>query len=107
MNKLAHLMRDTVTIAIRNGVDNYGDPSFAAQQEIKARVENRQKIMRTMDGNELTANHVFCTLTAIPVGTRVWLPGTDTGVANDSLVPIRIKSAPSITGDGTLYEVWL
>ena len=100
-------MTDTVTIALRDGVDSNGDPSFAAQTTIKCRVERKQKLIRTASGDEWMASHVIASTDTIPMGTQVWLPDTDTNETNDSLRPKLIKSAASISGGGTLYETWL
>lgn len=107
MNRISHLMTDTITISSESGVDVNGDPTFGSQTTIKGRVENKNKIIKMIDGNEEISSHVFVTLSAVTMGTRVWLPGTNTAVANDSLRPLIIKKANSITGNGTLYEVWL
>lgn len=99
-------MVDTITLADRSGVTG-GTPSYDAQYTAVARVEDSDKKIIGTDGNELQAEHVIATETAIKTTTRIWLPGDDTAKNEEARRAIKIKHAREADGSGGHYEVYL
>lgn len=104
MSSPSHLLNDTVTYATEASVSNYGDPTFAAQATVAARVEFDSRIVTGSDGTTIEATHVILTLTELPKGTRVWLPGDSTVDTNAAKRVVFVKQASTPGGDYTIYE---
>ena len=98
-----HLLTDTVTIATPNGRSNAGDPSFAAQTTVAARVELDTRIVEGADGSTTESTHVVLTLAEVKKGSRIWLPGDNTADNKVAKRAISIKEA-SIPSYG--YTIW-
>jgi hypothetical protein len=99
-------MTRTATVAEKTGRGAGGDPTYGAQAEVKCRWEKKSKLVMNSSGNEQMAIGRLITETEIPLLSRVWLPGDNTAVVNESKKPITVGHAQ--TPDGyVLYEVWL
>ena len=77
-------MQRTAYYAPITGRTAYGDPTFGTPVAIKARVQDAQEIDRRkkMGGSEQRIETVVYTYTAVPVGSRFWLPGDARTAAN-------------------------
>lgn len=106
MGNAAHLMTHTVTKASKSSRANSGDPTFGTQTTIKARVEHRSKLIMKADGNEQMAESRLISESEILLTDRVWLPGDNTAVVNESKQPIAVGRADTPAGY-MLYEAWL
>jgi hypothetical protein len=104
MAVFSHLLTDTITVQEQTGLGAGGDPTFAAQKTLKARVENSDQLVITEDGNTAQASHVICTDEAIGLGARVWVPGESTADPNKALRPIKRSSASDPSGSSTMFE---
>ena len=101
-----HLLTDTITYALRNGVDANGSPAFAAQATCAGRYEQDATVERKFSG-EWVSHDLLATSTDLPRGTRVWPPGFATGDSNAALSVKRQKSSTSPLSGNTLYEAVL
>lgn len=104
---IAHLFKDTVTVAHLSSVSEAGDPTFATATTFKARVEHGSKLITDSSGNSMTAEHWFVSATVVGQEDRVWLPGDNTGSTDAARRPIMVKKATELLGGNTLYEVYL
>lgn len=104
MGRLSHLLTDTVTYAPRSSVSTQGDPTFGSQVAIAARVEYDYKIVPTGNGKQRELTHWIGSEVEIPVGSRVWLPGDDTGDNGVAKIAVSQDSASTPDAADTLYE---
>lgn len=102
--RMTRHMTDVVTVAAVSGVSASGDPTFSAQRTIKARVEQRVRNERFVDKSERISDTVVLTHDTIRVGERCWLPGTDTGSADEAREVLRVNAGASLVDGTTLYE---
>lgn len=107
MGKIAHLLDTTITLASEASRNNYGDPTFGAQSTVAARVELTDQLVIGTDGNEVRANHVVYTETAITYTDQIWLSTADETDDNEALRPLLIKNANFPDGTVGHYEVFL
>lgn len=104
---LSHWFVDTVTIARSTGVGSAGDPSFAAQTTIKARVEYGGTIVASQSGEEIRSDVSIASHEEIKNTDRIWLPGANTADTGESRRPIQVKRA-KLPGDALeLFEAYL
>jgi hypothetical protein len=101
------LLTDTITVATMSGVDGHGDPAFNTQATMSARVEFGTRRVYAANGTERQCEAVLMTEAEIPMGARIWLPGTNTAVAREAKIPIAIKRASNPSGGLTVYETYL
>lgn len=106
MGTASHLLTDTVTLASKTGRGSSGDPTYGSQSTIKARVEPVTRLVMGVDGNEKMASTRLISESAVQITDRVWLPGDDTAVANESKQPIKVGNAAT-PSRYRLYEAWL
>lgn len=104
---LASKLPQTVTIATKSGVGDYGDPTFGAQSTVNARVEAQRKIITGTDGEPQESSHVIYSDTLIPRGSRVWLSEDDTGDTDEARRVIDARQIPSLRNAQVLYEARL
>ncbi len=102
-SKMSKWMVSTVTYKTVASVDSVGDPTFSAASTMDARVENRQVHIKARDGNTYESRHQVASLTQIPLKSRVWLPGDNTGDDNAARQPLDIPDADTKLGTDTLY----
>ncbi len=101
-----HLLTQTVTYSLETGRTTSGDPVFGAQATAQALVQASSELVVGADGTERRAKHRAVVSELIPEGSKVWLPGDNTGSteAGRRVIASQSYSAP----DGrTLYEVML
>lgn len=106
MNAASWLI-DTVTVKRQTGIDNFGDPSFGAAREVRARVETTDALVTGTDGDDKQARFVVVTAEALDVEDRIWLPGADTADATEALRPLTVKTARTKLGDYQLWEAYV
>lgn len=98
---------DTITVAAPSGVSNYGDPTFGASSTLAARVQSKRQIIKARDGEEIISDHVIYTANAIAPDSRVWLPGDDTGDANEARRVLATYETHDKPGAVVLYKTLL
>ncbi len=103
----ASLLTDTVTIALQTGITTSGDPTYGAKTTIKARVEYGTKLVYGADGSAKECEASLATMTELPMQTRIWLPGDNTGDNNAAKRPILTKRASTPSGSLVVYETYL
>lgn len=94
-----------ITIASQNGSTNYGDPTFAAQRVIKGRIMSQLRKEQGPTGTTIRTVSVFVTDQPIAQGDLFWFPGADTSTRQTARRIGLVKSAPTLDGSFTLYEV--
>lgn len=99
-------MVDTITLADRTGITG-GNPLYGPQYTARARLESSTKKIIGSDGNELQAEHVFATRTAVKTTTAVWLPDDDPADDTQMRRALHVKRAREPDGSGGHYEVFL
>ncbi len=103
---IEHILTDNVVIATQSGVGQKGDPIFATQQTLKARVEYGTKSIIGQNGAQKQATHAIVTTAEIPIDARVWVPGANTSDNNAARKPIAVKKAATPSGY-FIYETYL
>lgn len=104
MNFAARFL-DTVTVQSQTGSNNYGDPSFGAQSTIKGRVMSVRRKVMTEKGSTVADVSVFVTDQPIKTGDLLWLPDTDTTKTQQARRLGSVRSARTLDGATTHYEV--
>lgn len=102
---LAGRFLDTVTVQSQTSSNNYGDPNFGSQRTIKGRVMTELRKEMTASGTTVRTVSMFVTDQAIAQGDRLWLPGADTTDAKQARRLGLVKSAKTLDGATTHYEV--
>lgn len=98
-----HRLLSTVSYATTTFSD--GDLSAGSISTAAARILTVNKIRRMKDGSERVVSTVLMTETAIPYGSRVWLPGANTANIEESFQALGIETASMLDGSYTLYRV--
>jgi len=101
----AHLLTHTVTIAAPASISGAGDFAYGAQYTQKVRHVRRSRVVAGPNGTELTTNNELISETAIPLESRVWLPGIDTAQVNLAQRVLAVEQADTFTGY-TLYKAY-
>lgn len=103
MGRIAHLLTQTATYALRTGRTG-GNVGFGAQLTVACRHERESKIVIDADGEEKRANDAIYAETEIPIGSRVWVPGADTtdNKLARSVLAVAVAATP---GGYTHYEM--
>lgn len=91
----------------RTGVNRTGDFTFATAVNFKGRVESKEELRRTFDGEEVIASHIIYTTTPIQRHDIIFLSRADSGDVSKGLEPLAIWSTPSLNNKETLYKVWM
>ena len=104
---VAHLLIHTLNVAVPTGVTTAGELTYGAAVAVKARVEQKQNIVKQADGTLIVVDHEFLTTTAIGTQDRVWLPGDSTGDATLARTPQVVEQVAGLDGVDTLYRVLL
>lgn len=73
-----------------------GDPVFAPQERLKARVEKTSRLVRTPNGREVVASHVMALEAPVDVTDRFWLPSIAGEPADDPTDPQRARTPLSV-----------
>lgn len=100
-------MDETVVVAPRDSVDDYGQYSAGAQRNVDARIEPGAREIRNAEGVVIEVTTVLYTHDEIGRDEFVWLPGTDTTDISEARTPQRVIDVPDATGGDNAYEVHL
>lgn len=100
-------LKHTITVAPFTGKSAYGDPTYGAKVTRAARVEAKQVLVRKPGGQEVQAEHVIYTASAIGAQDRVWLPGVDSSDDSLTKVPAATNQSPNKSGTQILYRTML
>lgn len=101
----------TVTRARRTGVSSKGEPTYGAQDTVRARVEFIQRLARSAEGKEIISNCEMALLDRPLYDDVFWLPSIAGSVADDTSsqsagrTPVQIKGATSKLGTQQLWIV--
>lgn len=104
----------TVTMARLSTSPNTGkgDPTYAAQTTIAARVEKVRKRVTRADGVEVMSTHVFATDVECRTSDRFWFPSIAGEAADDVTVaargrrPLQVVVATDKLGLQSLWQVY-
>lgn len=99
----AHRMLETVTYSAPGARDGSGDPTWDPQLTAAARVHRKQDWVLAANGEQEATEVIVESETAIPIGSRVWLPGTDTTDINESEKVKRVEGGYTLDGSYVLY----
>jgi hypothetical protein len=102
---IASWLNQTVYVASVTGIDAYGKPTYGTPTARKVRLELIRRMVLKATGEEAVANHRLWTLSAINLTDRIWLPGANTSLAEQSNLPMTLSSSPDKSGSRTLYKV--
>ena len=102
----AHRFNDTLSYAGKASYSG-GNFTYAAATTFVGRLEEFTSVVRGIGGEEVTTSHRVATTTALPEGTRVWLPGRDTDDASESLAVLRQERAKIIDDSYEMYNLYL
>lgn len=101
---LQSFMGETVYVASVTGVDAYGKATYETPRAISARVEPRRMMVRNARGEEAVSNFRIYSLVPVLLTDRLWMPGADSAVAEDSNVPISVSTSKDMRGLRALYR---
>ena len=104
---LASILNQTIYVASVASLDGYGKPTYGTPVARSVRVEARRQAVTTARGEEAVSNHRLWCLTEINLTDRVWLPGKNQSVAEESNVPLTVSSCSDFSASRTLYKVEL
>ena len=81
LRELRALCRQTVQVALRTGVDGYGEPTYGADVAHTARVAGRHRLVRDARGEQVLSTRTvyFAGAPALDVHDRVTLSTGDVG----------------------------
>lgn len=102
--QLASKLNQSVTYAAHSSISATGAITYGSQSTISARVELDRRFVAGADGNPVEVNHVIYSETEIPLGARVWLPGSTAANNQHSLRVMQSISTPSLRATQTLWE---
>lgn len=93
--ELRATFQQTVSLLVQAGKDKYGAPTFEAPIEVAARVERKNRLVRSMEGSEVVSSATVYFADAISVKhhDRVLLPDGSRGDI------ISIEEVPDERGD--------
>lgn len=98
---------DTVYLARYNSTDAAGDPSFAENEAISARVEYGSQLILGQGENSITYDHKFVTTSEVGRNDRVWLPMDNQADNQQGRRVLRVVQAYDKAGVYNFYEVYL
>jgi hypothetical protein len=82
------------------------DFSTSVLQTANARVEPSQRVITNTLGEEAVTTHFAMVDRALSLFARVWLPGADASVDQQSRRPIRVDAAVDLDGATSHWEVY-
>ena len=103
---VSHLLTDRVSFKAPSGLDSYGDPTLGSLTTLAARVEYDVKHVASSGGVRRDQVTRVLTTTEIPIGSLLWLPGTDTAQVNQAKTVDNARRA-SLPGGASLFEAVL
>jgi hypothetical protein len=102
---LQAILRETAYVASVTSTGPRGDPVYGAPVARKVRVEREQHMVLNARGEQVASAHRLWCLQPVNITDRVWLPGKNQNIAEQSLIPIAVSSASKFDGSTTLYRV--
>lgn len=92
--QLVSQLRQTVYVAQKTAVDNYGQSTWGTPAAVACKVQISQKVIAGPDGEKYSTTHkIFTASTELPLDARVWLPGTN---QSDAKLARRIVSSETL-----------
>lgn len=82
------------------GKNEYGDPQYGASQQIRARWENRERLIRTPTGEQVQSRARLWTMEPMRPGDQVERGGTTYTV-------LDVREASALDGTVLWWEVYL
>ncbi len=104
---LERILNQTAYVASVASLDAYGKPTYGTPVARSVRVEARRQSFTNSSGEEAISNHRIWCLEAINLTDRVWLPGRNQSVAEESNIPLAVSSCGDFGNTRTLYKVEL
>lgn len=102
-----NLFPKLAAIRSRTGISRTGDFSFGTAVNIKARIENREEIVRSFAGEMVKSSHILYTTTPVARHDIVFLDRADVLNLSKGLEPISLWQTHALDGGEVLYKVWL
>jgi hypothetical protein len=90
--------RQTIYVARLASVDSFGDPTFAAAQPLRARVEDDQETQYGADEQEAKTRKRIVTEEQVLLTDRIWLPGDLPTDASKGRTPVSVQELPDELG---------
>lgn len=109
---LDHWLVDTVTVASISSRNSSGDPVFAAQRTVPARVQEHIETFRVGGQvgsvqRQLRSKAVIYCTEEIKQGDRCWLPGASTANVDEAFDVIAVAETHNLNGNQKLFKVML
>jgi hypothetical protein len=104
---LAGWLNQTITVQSPSGSSDYGDPTWGAKRDVRARVELTRKKVRSAAGELVDMTHMVFTTEAITINDRIWVPGTTSTVVKQARRPVSVMAVPRKDGVTDHYETAL
>jgi hypothetical protein len=99
-------LKDSINIALPTGVLASGERSYGTTLPKLVRVENTDRIVRTVQGNDIIASFVIVSDFDIPQFSRVWLVGANP-LTDEPYEPITTVNADTKRGTYRIYETYI
>lgn len=97
-----------VTLAVRSGVNAHGDPLYAAQQQLDARVEQRAQLVRGERGEALQSSTSVRLAVPVAAGDRIWLASEGAaGAQNPGRTIMAVTAIPDLEGEIASWVAYL
>lgn len=93
-------LRQTVSRRYPTGLDQFGQPTWSATTEVRARVVHQAKRTRTQAGEEITSTTQVQTLATVNVGDELTIDGVPRLVQS-------VQRADGVHGGATINEAML
>lgn len=100
---LAGRLTDSITVQSQTGSSNTGDPTFAAQRTVSARVVRKERRIVTTQGTQVQATHQVVCDQQLAITDRIWLPGADITKPAQARRVLDVGSGTELFGSETLY----
>jgi hypothetical protein len=94
-NPWLDMMRDVIQWQQLSGYDGHGQPSFGTITEIKCRIVDKERLIRTLDGQEVVSKTtIYCDSDhGVDVNDRITLP------SGEQPIMLRINTYPDEQGN--------
>lgn len=98
---VARRATETITVASVTGHSSAGDPTYAAQRTMPARIERNASRSADAEGERDSPLHKVFTSEQLVVGDLVWLPEADTADQNQAVVAKDVTPERALDGSAT------
>lgn len=92
---------ETITVASVTGHSSAGDPTYAAQRTMAARIERNAIRGADAEGERDSPIHRLFTTEQLVVGDLVWLPEADTADQNQAVVAKDVTPERALDASAT------